>query len=145
MKKILLILITLSLSNIVYGQTTRWKPMVSGSEIVWDSQSAKKININSVRFWYISPILEEQKNLMIKLNMHTRNEVDSISYGRTGVVAKCNSMEYAIFQAEFLTINKTPIDSGANVSDNKLEFKFIQPDTNIEDLVTAVCKYLKIK
>ena len=121
----------------------RWKPLTIGSEFVWDSQTAKRIDVETVRFWYESPTLEEQRNYYIRNKIYSKEDASKIIYGRTGVIAKCNSMEYAIFSATDLSANKVPLSPGASISLSEVKFKFIEPDTVIEGYVIAVCKYIK--
>lgn len=132
--------------NIVSAQTsTRWKPLFADSEYRWDSESARKIDNDTVRFWYENPFSEEQRNFFVKKKIYTQAEANTIAYGRVGVVAKCKSMQYGLFSGSELNVNKNPLQPGENLPLNKVKMTFIEPETNIEGFVIAVCKHLKMK
>jgi len=146
MNKIFLVVLIFLTNSIVFAQNfERWKPLTVGSEFVWDSESAKKIDAESVRFWYEHPMLEEQRNYYVKNNVYSKEDAKKIMYGRVGVIAKCKSMQYAIFSGTELSANKVPLSPGGSIPLSELKFNFIGPDTIMEGFVIEVCKYLKIK
>ena len=125
--------------------TTRWKPLFPSSEYRWDSESARKIDADTVRFWYENPFSEEQRDYFVKSRIYTQAEANAIAYGRVGVVANCKSMKSAIFSGVELNANKNAIRPGISLPLNEVQMKFIEPDTIDEAFVIAVCKHLKIK
>ena len=140
------ILIALQSFNNAYAQDSyRWRILDKQGEIKWDTQSAKKINNEKVRFFYEYPYLEEQRNYLVKNKILTRLEANSVLYGRMGVIANCKTMEYGIFHSTQLNSNRTPIAPPTSIPINEVIFEFIMPDTEIELFVEDVCRYFKIK
>ena len=146
MKKSFLIIIMLSASLLVNAQTnSRWTPLVVGADDLWDSQSARKLDTDTVRFWYQSPFMEEQRDYLVKSGTYTRAEVNLITHGRIGVVAKCKAKQYGFFSVTEIKENGAPISPGVNILMEDVKMRFIGPDTNIEAFVNAVCKHFGIR
>ena len=143
---VIFILLLFSTAGVVASETSaRWKPLFQSSEYIWDSESARKVDAETVRFWYESPFLEEQREYLVKSMIYTLAEANTIAYGRVGIVANCKSMQYAIFSAVEMKATKIPLRPGSSLPLNKVQMEFIEPDTIVEGFVIAVCKHLKIK
>ena len=122
--------------------TERWREV---SVNRWDAQSAKKIGASKVRFFYESPILDEQRRSLIKGGIIEESQANRLSTGRYGAIVDCSRNESGFFHIAWLNESGIPLVPPIDVAKEKLEMSTIAPETNMESLAKAVCKYFSIK
>jgi len=144
-KSLFVFFIVVFVCNVFAQNTSRWRPIAGGSEIVWDSVSARKIDNQTVRFWAEWLYLEEQRSEAVRARIYTQTEANSVTYQRVGIIAKCKLMEYAFFSITDLNSNKNPLRPTLQIGMNELTMNLVEPDTNMERLIISVCAHLKIK
>ncbi len=146
MNKSLALMLMLFTSLLVCAQpNSRWKSLIFDGDYVWDSQSARKVDEDTVRFWYQAPIVEEQRNYLLRHGVYTRAELNLLTHNRVGVIAKCKAGEYGIFNALELKENGAFIKPSVSIPLSDVKMNVIAPDTFIEAIVNDVCRYLKIR
>ena len=112
---------------------------------MWDTESAVKVSADKIRFWYEYPFMEEQRASLVKSGVYSRAEASSIFYGRSGVIADCSARRYAFFSVSELNKDKNPISAGVQVKPNELNWVYVEPATNMEDILKDVCKFFRLK
>lgn len=139
--KIILLILFVLISNLGFT-ADRWRE-VSGNR--WDAQSAKKIGTSKVRFFYESPILEEQRKLLVKNGIVDESQANRLSTGRYGAIVDCSKNESGFFHIAWLSDKGVPLAPPIDITTEKIEMSLIAPETNMESLANAVCKYFSVK
>jgi hypothetical protein len=120
----------------------RWRTVEDDQ---WDTQSAVKIDAQRVRFFYISPFMEQQREMGIKLGLFNLEIAKKIKYGRYGVIVNCKIKESGFFSIEELDSAMDPALSPESIPMREVKMGFIRPETRMESLSKDVCDYFKIK
>jgi hypothetical protein len=146
MRQVIFIIFMVVLACDASGQgTSRWRNLNPDVGVSWDAESARKIDATTVRFWYDFLYLQDLKDAGVRDGSFTPEVANTIRYGRVGVIARCKSMEQAVFSGAELNADKVPVTKMINIPISQIQFQHIHPDTIGEAVVIAVCKHFKIR
>jgi hypothetical protein len=115
---------------------SRWRSI--NLESRWDTRTAKRTGKN-IRIWWEAPVLDEQRQSLIK---DIGEEFSSATSARYGIIFDCKASRYRFFNITWLKETGVPLRS-TDIPEEFSTFEEIAPETNIEALKNDVCGFFK--